>query len=57
MEGDSGIGRPTGVQHLTHVDLNYNWSGAAEEVFQIEEKLGEGYGSMWCIVYIRLGRE
>ncbi len=38
-----GISVPFNFQQQVHVDINYNWSGDAEENFIIEEKLGEGY--------------
>jgi len=38
-----GIGLPFNLQHNVHVDLDWNWSGKAEDVFEIQEKLGEGY--------------
>lgn len=50
--GDShdsdSIGTPFNVVHKGHVDLNFSWSGKPEEVFSLEEKLGQGaFGTVY----------
>ena len=37
------IGSPTNVQHRGHVNTDFSWTGNPEEVFVLEERLGEGY--------------
>lgn len=36
------IGAPYDFVHRGHVDQEFNWSGDPEQVFTLEEKLGEG---------------
>ena len=38
------IGTPYNIQHKTHVDFDYKWTGQdPAKVFEFNQKLGEGY--------------
>jgi hypothetical protein len=38
------IGTPYNIQHKTHVDFDYKWTGQdPDQVFELTQKLGEGY--------------
>ena len=43
----SSIGLPYDFVHRGHVDQEFNWSGNPEEVFELQEKLGEGFVIYW----------
>ncbi|KYR01844.1 putative protein serine/threonine kinase [Tieghemostelium lacteum] len=53
----SGVGLPFNVQHKTHVDYEYKWTGAnVEESFEFKEKLGQGgYGAVFRVSHKETG--
>jgi hypothetical protein len=52
------IGRPFNVVHKYHVTFEFEWQGNnPEEIFRIEEKLGQGYNKTLMQIHLSLIRE
>jgi hypothetical protein len=57
--GAISVSRPYNVQHMSHVDVNYEWSGQnLQDMFELREKLGEGaFGEVYRAVHKVAGFE